>query len=104
MVYRVIKIVCYNNGKYKYFNNWEELIMSRPNKLLESGKYTELVREAIDRYWAENYIPPTIEQLMEMTGCPSRSHVSKILRVLPDIVMVNHHPVPKWIIDRISNG
>ena len=78
--------------------------MSRPNKLLESGKYTKAVREAIDKYWYDNCIPPTIKQLMEMAGCPSMSHVSKILRVLPDIVMVNRHPVPKWVRERINNA
>jgi hypothetical protein len=40
--------------------------------------------------------------LMAMTGCPSRSHVSKILRVLPEIVMVNHHPVPLWVKEAIK--
>jgi len=72
--------------------------------MVVKGKYTDNIREAIDKFWAERFYPPTIRDLMAMSGCRSTSHVAYIVKEFPDIDVDNGRIIPHWIKDKLRRG
>jgi hypothetical protein len=64
-----------------------------------NSKYKKLLRESIDEFWVINHYPPTIRDLIELTGgTASLSHVNKILATYPDIRRSKHgRIIPIWV-------
>ena len=62
------------------------------------GKYTEKVRRSIDIFWLENKFPPTLKDLMEMAGVPSKSHCWAIVGSLENVRLTRDgRPIPLWV-------
>ena len=62
------------------------------------SKYRKIVRQAIDDFWMQNHFPPTIRDLVEMSGgTASTSHIDKLLDTYDDIRIANGKPIPQWV-------
>lgn len=63
------------------------------------SKYKKLLRESIDEFWIVNHYPPTIRELIDLTGgTASTSHINKILATYSDIRRSkNGRIIPKWV-------
>ena len=69
--------------------------------------YDDAILDAIDDFWQENYHPPTIRALVEMSGAKSTSVVWKALRRLAgqgDIVLCSARPIPLWVTAAIDTA
>jgi hypothetical protein len=64
-----------------------------------NSKYDQLLRESIDEFWIVNHYPPTIRELIDLTGgTASTSHINKILGTYKDIRRSkNGRIIPKWV-------
>jgi hypothetical protein len=61
------------------------------------------VRSAIDRFWRENHYPPTVRDLMRMTGISSTSAVRYHLVKLADVRIAKRgRIIPKWVDDVLT--
>ena len=63
-----------------------------------NSKYKQPVRDAIDLFWLNNHYPPTIRDLIDMTGgTASTSHINKIVDEFKDIrIGKKGRIIPKW--------
>jgi hypothetical protein len=71
----------------------------------KKGIWTDLVEQAIDASWREKAIPPTIRDIMDVTGITSKSVVSYEYRRLCEagkIEIVRGKPIPKWVSTKIK--
>lgn len=69
--------------------------------------YDDAILEAIDEFWQENYRPPTIRTLVEMSGAKSTSVVWKALRRLAgqgDIALCGARPIPPWVMAAVDTA
>jgi hypothetical protein len=63
----------------------------------KSKRYA-IVKDAIDRFWIENHYPPTIRDLMEMTGVTSTSVMTYYIKRLPEIRVAKYgRIIPVWV-------
>lgn len=62
-------------------------------------KYSrEEIRKIIDDFWRENHYPPSLRDIMQVSGIKSTFSCRYIVRSLPDIrITKNGHPIPKWV-------
>lgn len=70
-----------------------------------AGVWTRPVTEAIDRYWKENAFPPTMRDVMNMTGISTKSIVQYEYRRLAEqgvIDIIDGKPRPRWVKDRLD--
>jgi len=65
---------------------------------MENPKWWSQVSDAIDKFWQDNHYPPTLRDLMGMTGITSTSFMRYITHRLPGIrITAGGHPVPDWV-------
>jgi hypothetical protein len=63
-----------------------------------SGKWKQPVLNELNRFWKTNHYPPTLRDLMEVTGISSTSVCRFVLLGLDDVRLTEFgHPIPKWV-------
>lgn len=62
------------------------------------SQYFSGARMAIDNFWRKNHCPPTIRDIMDLSGIPSTSMVVKICKYLPGIRCTETGKyIPEWV-------
>ncbi len=65
------------------------------------------IRTELDVYWATHHTPPTMDELRELSGLPSKSHVSFLLDKLVKEGYVRKHRtkyIPLWVDELFEKG
>lgn len=71
-----------------------------------NGLWTEDIRKAIDLTWREKCIPPSMRDIMSMTGVTSPFMVSYDIKRLAEagyLDIVDGKAVPKWVIQKLRS-
>ena len=74
---------------------------------MRTYKYDDEVYDFISRYWKENYISPSMNEIVVETSCKSKHTLFKILRRLWERGLILYTPkiprsyVPDWVIEAI---
>ena len=70
-----------------------------------AGKYEAKVKSVVDKFWIENKFPPTLRDIMGMTGIPSTSVCRYVVRNINGIrIARNGRVIPLWVDNLFKNN
>ena len=63
------------------------------------------IKTAVDKFWEEHHYPPTIRDLMKMTGISSTSVAKYYMERVPGVRFAEHgRIIPLWVDDVFENA